>query len=158
MLEDKPVYVIRVSERGSSTVDPFTNVRIERYSPLVIRIAVRGVGRVKVFKIVLRIAEVNGRVLERDVVGAINIGLRYLNSNGSPVALGSTGACEVWVKPVNPHQGLTPLTEINTSIHRYHRVPLAGKRLVYTLMTLGILRSVIELRCTTPWGIAKNSG
>ena len=60
----------------------------------------------------------DGRVVERDVVGAINIGLKYLYSDGSPVALGSTGAHEVWVKLMNPHQGPTPLTEI----------PLAGKR------------------------------
>jgi hypothetical protein len=38
--------------------------------------------------------------------------------DGSPMALGSTGAHEVWVKQVNPHRGPTPLTEI----------PLAGKR------------------------------
>jgi hypothetical protein len=28
------------------------------------------------------------------------------------VALGSTGTHEVWVKPVNPHRGATPLTEL----------------------------------------------
>jgi len=39
---------------------------------------------------VLRVAKASERVLERDVIGAINIGLRYLNSDGSPVALGST--------------------------------------------------------------------
>jgi len=78
----------------------------------VIRSAVKGLGRVKVMKIVLRVAKVGGRALERDVVGAVNIGLRYLNSDGSPVALGSTGAHGVWVKPVSPHRGLTPLTEI----------------------------------------------
>ena len=62
--------------------------------------------------------ELDGRIVERDVVGAINIGLKYLSSDGSPMALGSTGAHEVWVKQVNPHQGPTPLTGI----------PLAGKR------------------------------
>jgi len=36
--------------------------------------------------------------------------VKYLNSDGSPVALGSTGVHEVWMKPVIPHQGLTPLT------------------------------------------------
>jgi hypothetical protein len=40
--------------------------------------------------------------------------------------LGSTGAHEVWVKQMNPHQGPTPLTEI----------PLAGKRLQATPSTL----------------------
>ena len=35
-----------------------------------------------------------------------------LGIDGSPMALGSRGAHEVWVKPMNPHQGPTPLTEI----------------------------------------------
>ena len=65
-----------------------------------IRYAVKGVGRARVVKLVLRIAWVNGRTLERDVVGTINIGLRYLSTDGSPVALGSTWAYEVWVKLV----------------------------------------------------------
>jgi hypothetical protein len=76
----------------------------------VIRSAVKGFKRVKVMKIVLRVAKIGGRALERDVVGAINIGLKYLNSDGSPVALGSTGTHEVWVKLMNPHRGATPLT------------------------------------------------
>jgi putative transposase len=42
LLEDRPIHVVRVSERGSSSVDPFTRKRIEGYSPLVIRTAVRG--------------------------------------------------------------------------------------------------------------------
>jgi putative transposase len=113
LLEDRPVRVVRVSERGSSSVDPFTGRRIDGYSPLVIRTAVRGAkGRYKVVKVVLRVAYVDGRIVERDVVGAINIGLKYLSSDGSPMALGSTGAHEVWVKLMTPHQGPTPLTEI----------------------------------------------
>jgi IS605 OrfB family transposase len=113
LLEDRPVHVVRISERGSSSVDPFTRKRIDGYSPLVIRTAVRGAkGRFKVVKVVLRVAYVDGRIVERDVVGAINIGLKYLYSDGSPMALGSTGAHEVWVKLVIPHQGPTPLTEI----------------------------------------------
>ena len=112
LLECKPVHVVRVSERGTSSRDPFTRERIDGYSPLVIRIAVRGARRVRVVKVTLRVARVNGRVLERDVVGSIGIGFNYLNSNGSPMALGSTGACEVWVKLVIPHQSPTPLTEI----------------------------------------------
>jgi len=50
--------------------------------------------RFKVVKVVLRIAYVDGRIVKRDVIGAINIGLKYLSSDGSPVALGSTGAHE----------------------------------------------------------------
>jgi len=72
--------------------------------------AVRGRKRVRVIKIQLRLAKLdNGLVLDRDVIGAINIGLKYLSSDGSPVALGSTEPHEVRVKPMNPHQGLTPL-------------------------------------------------
>ncbi len=119
LLEDRPIHVVRVSERGSSSVDPFSMKRIDGYSPLVIRTAVRGAkGRYKVVKVVLRVAYVDGRIVERDVVGAINIGLKYLYSDGSPMALGSTGAHEVWVKLVIPHQGPTSLTVF----------PLAGKR------------------------------
>jgi putative transposase len=113
LLEDRPIHVVRVSERGSSSVDPFTGKRVDGYSPLVIRTAVRGAkGRFKVVKVVLRVAYVDGRIVERDVVGAINIGLKYLSSDGSPMALGSTGAHEVQVRLVIPHLGPTPLTEI----------------------------------------------
>jgi putative transposase len=113
LLEDRPIHVVRISERGSSSVDPFTKKKINGYSPLVIRTAVRGAkGRFKVVKVVLRVAYVDCRIVERDVVGAINIGLKYLYSDGSPVALGSTGAHEVWVKLMISHRGPTPLTEI----------------------------------------------
>jgi putative transposase len=91
LLEDRSIHAVRVSEKGSSSVDPFSRKRIDGYSPLVIRTAVRRAnGRYKVIKIVLRIAYVDGRVVERDAVGAINIGLEYLSSGGRPVALGST--------------------------------------------------------------------
>jgi IS605 OrfB family transposase len=110
LLDERPVHVVKVSEKGTSSRDSFTGRRIERFEPLVIRSAVKGVKRVKVVKVALRVAWVNGGVLERDVVGAVNIGLRYLYSDVSPVALGSTGTHEVWVKLVNPHRGATPLT------------------------------------------------
>jgi len=121
LLDEKSVHVIKVSERGTSSRDPFTGRRIRRFKPLVIRTAVKGVKRVKVLKMVLRITKVSGRVLERDIVGAVNIGLKYLNSDGSPVALGSTGAHEVWVKLMSPHRGSTPLTEVQvfTNIIKY---------------------------------------
>jgi len=112
LLEEKPVHVVRVSEKGSSSIDPFTGLRIRSYRSLVTRFAAKGAKRVKVVKVLLRIASVNGRVLERDVVGAINIGLKYLNSDGSPMASGSTGTHEVWVKLVSPHRGATPLTDL----------------------------------------------
>jgi putative transposase len=112
LLDERPVHVVKVSEKGTSSRDPFTGRRIERFEPLVIRSAVKGLKRVKAVKVALRVAWVNGGVLERDVVGAVNIGLKYLYSDGSPVALGSTGTHEVRVKPVNPHRGATPLTEL----------------------------------------------
>jgi IS605 OrfB family transposase len=112
LLDEKPIHVVKVSEKGTSSRDPFTGKRIKWFEPLVIRSAVKGLKRAKVVKVALRVAWVNGGVLERDVVGAVNIGLKYLNSDGSPVALGSTGTHEVWVKQVNPHRDATPLTEL----------------------------------------------
>jgi IS605 OrfB family transposase len=112
LLDEKPIHVVKVSEKGTSSRDPLTGRRVRRFKPLVIRTGVKGVKRVKVVKVALRVAWVNGGVLERDVVGAVNIGLKYLNSDGSPVALGSTGTHEVWVKQVNPHRDATPLTKL----------------------------------------------
>jgi IS605 OrfB family transposase len=121
LLDEKPVHVVKVSERGISSKDPFTGKRIKKFEPLVTRTAVKGVKRMKVMKTVLRVAKVYGRVLERDVVGAVNIGLNYLNSDGSPVALGSTGAHEVRVKLMIPHQSPTPqiCLKLSTAIHKY---------------------------------------
>jgi IS605 OrfB family transposase len=121
LLDEKPIHVVKVSEKGTSSRDPFTGLMINEYRPLVIRSAVKGLKRVKVMKIALRVAKAGGRVLERDVVGAVNIGLKYLNTDGSPVALGSTGTHEVWVKLVNPHRGATPLTglQISTNTVKY---------------------------------------
>ena len=112
LLDEKPIHVVKVSEKGTSSRDPFTGKRIKRFRPLVIRTAVKGVKRVKVVKVALRVTWVNGRALERDVVGAVNIGLKYLNSDGSPMALGSTGAHGVWGMLVNPRRGSTPLTRL----------------------------------------------
>jgi len=121
LLNEKPIHIVKASERGTSIKDPFTGRRIRRFEPLVICTAVKGLKRIKVMKIVLRVAKVSGRALERDVIGAINIGLKYLNTNESPVALGSTGTHDVWVKLVNPHRGAAPLTEIQlfTDIIKY---------------------------------------
>jgi IS605 OrfB family transposase len=112
LLDEKPIHIAKVSERGTSSRDLFTGRRIKRFEPLVIRTAVKGLKRAKVMKIVFRVAKVSGRILERDVVGAVNIGLKYLNTDGSPVALGSTSTHEVWAMLVNPQRGATPLTEI----------------------------------------------
>lgn len=95
LLDEKPIHVVKVSERGTSSRDPFTGLKINEYKPLMFRSAVKGFKRVKVMKTVLRVAKIGRRALERDVVGAINIGLKYLNTDGSPMALGSTGTHEV---------------------------------------------------------------
>ena len=77
----------------------------------------------KILKIQMRLARLsNGLVVDRDVIGAINIGLKHLKSDGRGVAFPSTEPHEVRVKPVIPHLGLTPLTELqiftNTIKHR----------------------------------------
>jgi putative transposase len=73
----------------------------------------RGDRRVKVIKIQMRQERLNNRLtIDRNAIGAINIGLRYLSSGGSPVALGFTGTRAARVKLVIPSLGATPLTEI----------------------------------------------
>ena len=109
ILSNKPIYVDTINEAYTSTTNPFTGKRIKTFSPLMMRYAWRGRKRVKVVKFRLRIAE-NG--LDRDVIGAINIGLRYINSNGSPMALGSTEPHAVWLKLMIPYLGLTQTMEL----------------------------------------------
>jgi len=114
ILGQKPVHVESIYEGDTSRKDPFDHSRELSYTPAVIRVArVSGGLRVRVIKIRLRLARLsNGWVLDRDMVGALNIGLKALASNGSPVALGSTEPHAVWVKLVNPHRGLTQTTEL----------------------------------------------
>jgi len=90
------------------------------YTPAVIRVArVSGGLRVRVIKIRLRLARLsNGWVLDRDMVGALNIGLRALSSDGRGVALGSTEPHAVWAKLVSPHRGLAQTTELKINIYR----------------------------------------
>jgi len=80
----------------------------------VIRVAmVSGGLRVRVIKIRFRLARLsNGWVLDRDMVGALNIGLRALASGGRGLAFPSTEPHGVWVKLVSPHRGLAQATEI----------------------------------------------
>ncbi|RLF21117.1 MAG: transposase [Thermoprotei archaeon] len=112
-LDNKPLHVVEVSEAYTSSIDPFTSRRIRKFTPSMIRFAVRGRKKIRVDKIQLRLAKLgNGLVLDRDVIGAINIGLKYLSSDGRAMALGSTEPHAVWVKLMSPHQGLTPLTEL----------------------------------------------
>ena len=56
-----------------------------------IRIELRGGRRVRVIKIQMRLARLsNGLAMDRDVIGAINIGLKYLSIDGRGVAFPST--------------------------------------------------------------------
>jgi IS605 OrfB family transposase len=64
LLDEKPIHVVKVSERGTSSRDPFTGRRVRGFEPLVIRTAVKGLKRVKVMKIVLRVAKVSGGLLK----------------------------------------------------------------------------------------------
>jgi len=114
ILKQKPVHVESIYEGDTSRKDPFDQSKELSYAPAVIRVArVSGGLRVRVIKIRLRLAKLsNGWVLDRDMVGALNIGLRALSSNGSPVALGSTEPHGVWAKLVSPHQGLAQTTEL----------------------------------------------
>jgi len=112
LLEEKPLHVVRVSEAGTSSRDPFTGTKINSFKPLMIRYAVKGLRRVRVVKLVLRVTRIGGKALERGIIGAINIGLKYLSTDGSPMALGSTGTQDVRMKLVIPHRDATPLTEL----------------------------------------------
>jgi IS605 OrfB family transposase len=117
LLEEKPIQVVEVGESGTSSRTP-SGVHIS-FRPLVIRRAVRGAsGRVRPVKIRLRVEEACGEVWERDVLGAVNIGLRYLQMGGF-VASAPTGAHAVRAMLMNPRLGPTPLAEISTIIARY---------------------------------------
>mgnify|MGYP001772502846 CR=1 FL=1 len=102
VLSNKPVYVDTVNESYTSSIDPFTGKRLTSFTPLTMRYAWRGRKRVHIAKFKLRIAE-NG--LDRDLIGAINIGLKY--SNGRLMALASTEPHAVWLRLMIPHLGLT---------------------------------------------------
>jgi len=117
ILEQKPVHVESIYEGDTSRRDPFDQSRELSYAPAVIRVAmVSGGMRVRVIKIRLRLARLsNGWVLDRDMVGALNIGLRALSSGGRGMAFPSTEPHAVWAKLVNPHQGLAQTTEIKIS-------------------------------------------
>jgi len=113
ILNNKPLHVVEESEAYPPSRDPSSGKPIKRYTPSVTRIALRGGRRVKVIKIQLRQARLsNGLAMDRDVIGAINIGLKYLSSDGSPVAFPSTGTHEARAKLVVPSLGATPLTEL----------------------------------------------
>jgi len=118
LLDKKPIQVIEVAESRTSSRTP-SGARIS-FRPLVIRRAVRGAsGRVRPVKIRLRVGRAGDEAWERDVLGAINIGLRYLQMGGF-VASAPTGAHAARATLVNPRLGPTPLAEISTIIDRHH--------------------------------------
>ncbi|MFZ8811037.1 MAG: IS200/IS605 family accessory protein TnpB-related protein [Pyrobaculum sp.] len=113
LLEEKPIRVVEVSETGTSSRTP-SGVCIT-FSPLVIRTAVRGAsGRVRPVKIRLRVGRAGDEAWERDILGAVNIGLRYLQMGGF-VASAPTGAHAARATLMNPRLGPTPLAEIQLS-------------------------------------------
>ena len=117
LLEEKPIQVVEVAESRTSSRTP-SGARIS-FRPLVIRRAVRGAsGRVRPVKIRLRVGRAGDEAWERDVLGAINIGLRYLQMGGF-VASAPTGAHAARATLVNPRLGPTPLAEISTIIDRH---------------------------------------
>jgi len=107
------VYVESIYDGDTSRKDPFDQSRELSYAPAVIRVArVSGSLRVKVIKIRLRLARLsNSWVLDRDMVGALNIGLRALSSGARGLASPRQGP-RVWAELVSPHRGLAQTTEI----------------------------------------------
>jgi len=77
--------------RDTSRKDPFDHSKLS-YAPAVIRFAmVSGGLRVRVIKTRLRLARLsNGWILDRDMVEALNIGLRVLSPGGRSMASPST--------------------------------------------------------------------
>ena len=69
-------------------------------------------------KMRLRVGNAGDEMWERDVLGAVNIGLKYLQMGGL-VALAPTGAHAVRAMLMNLRLGPTPLVEISTIIARY---------------------------------------
>jgi len=68
---------------------------------------------------VLRVVKVGGRVLERDVIGATNIGLGYLNLDGSLVGVGLDQAHEARMKLATaPRPNPTDLFKPSTAIYK----------------------------------------
>ncbi len=58
-------------------------------------------------------------LLDRDVIGVINIVLKYLSSDGRAMSSPSTEPHAVRVKLISTHQGLTPLTVPLVSFHYF---------------------------------------
>ena len=79
LLQDSPVHVELMDERGTSSIDPFSGKRIRRWLHSMTRVAAREghrYVRVKVYKLRLRLGQVDGYMVERDLIEAINIGAK----------------------------------------------------------------------------------
>jgi putative transposase len=64
-----------------------------------------------ILKIQMRLERLsNGLTMDRDMIGAINIGLKYLSTDGRGMAFPSTELHGVQAKLVIPRQRLNPLT------------------------------------------------
>ncbi|MEB2837153.1 MAG: IS200/IS605 family accessory protein TnpB-related protein [Desulfurococcales archaeon] len=116
LLQVSPVHVELVDERGTSSIDPFSNRRIWRWLHSVTRVAARGghrYVRVRVYRLRLRLGPVDGYMVERDFIGAINIGARWLWANGfhpdvRGVAFPANGAHEAPATLVSGGRGTNP--------------------------------------------------
>jgi IS605 OrfB family transposase len=116
LLQDSPVHVKFVDERGTSSVDPFSSRRVRRWLSSVTRFAARRGHRhvwVKVYRLRLRYGVVDGYMVERDFIGAVNIGARWLRSRGfNPdvrgVAFPANGAHEAPATRVSGGRGANP--------------------------------------------------
>ncbi|MEB3861912.1 MAG: IS200/IS605 family accessory protein TnpB-related protein [Desulfurococcales archaeon] len=115
-LQDSPVHVELVDERGTSSIDPFSGNRIRWWFSSVTRVAARGghrYVRVRVYKLHLRLGLVDGYIVERDFIGAINIGVKWLKINGfhpdvRGVAFPANGAHEAPVTLMSGGRGTNP--------------------------------------------------
>ena len=47
LLEENPVHIAKVSEKGSSSKDPFTRSKVKSYTHLMICVAVNGLKRLR---------------------------------------------------------------------------------------------------------------
>ncbi len=116
LLQDSPVHVEFVDERGTSSIDPFSDKRIRRWLHSVTRVAARRGHRhvrAKVYKLRLRLGLADDYIVERDFIGAINIGAKWLRANGLHpdvrlVALAANGAHEAPAIQVSGGQGTNP--------------------------------------------------
>ena len=129
LLQDSPIHVELVDERGTSSIDPFSGKRVRRWLSSMTRVAARGGHRnirVKVYKLRLRYGLVNGYMIERDFIGAINIGAKWFKVRGfrpdvRGVAFPANGAHEAPVTLVIGGRGTNPALKTPAIIKSHSR-------------------------------------